>query len=453
MFKLFDYQRKLVDETRRKLGEGNRGVMVVSPPGSGKSVVIAEIARLATLKGNRVMFFVHRRELVKQITDSFKAQDVDLSKCTIMTVRKIANRLETLPKPSLIIVDESHHSRAKTYRKIFDYYSDVPRLGFTGSPWRMSGKGFQDIYSAMVEGPTVSWLIEHQKLAPFTEYGYKLGDSSQLKVGSNGDYTHQSMDKFAKTVIRGQVVKTWQKKANGLKTIVYCHSIDFAHKVAEDFNQAGIPAVEADSKTPTKERDKIMADFKAGRITVLCNVDLVSEGFNVPDCACAVLLRPTKSLVVYLQQSMRCMRYEPGKKAIIIDQVENANHFGRPDTDREWTLADRPKKKGAAKQQGPQIRTCPECFAVVPAQCKSCPECDYVFKAAVKKMTVDKKARLSIITKADGEQFAKKLSDCRTLKDYQSYAKAHHYKSGWAWYRWKNSHRYKFTGDLRHEFN
>ena len=95
---------------------------------------------------------MHRQELVRQIKDSFIEQDVDLHYCTIMTVGKVANRLNILPKPNLIIVDESQHSRAKTYQKIFDYYDDVPRLGFTGSPWRLSGKGFKDIYSAMVLG-------------------------------------------------------------------------------------------------------------------------------------------------------------------------------------------------------------------------------------------------------------------------------------------------------------
>ncbi|GAF37606.1 DNA helicase, phage-associated [Lentilactobacillus farraginis DSM 18382 = JCM 14108] len=116
-FKLFDYQQRLVDETRQKLAEGNHGVLIVSPPGSGKSVIIAEIARLTVAKGGQVMFFVHRQELVNQITQSFQKQDVDLMHCTIMTVGKVANRLDHLPKPNLIICDESQHSRAKTYLK------------------------------------------------------------------------------------------------------------------------------------------------------------------------------------------------------------------------------------------------------------------------------------------------------------------------------------------------
>ncbi|WP_278390570.1 DEAD/DEAH box helicase, partial [Lactobacillus acetotolerans] len=341
MYQLFDYQQQLVTGARNALAQGNKGVLIVSAPGSGKSVVIAEIARLTVKRGGHVLFFVHRQELVKQIKDSFIKQNVDLSHCTIMTVGKVANRLEILPKPNLIIVDESQHSRAKTYQKIFNYYSDVPRLGFTGSPWRLSGKGFKDIYSVMVQGPTTKWLIEHHKLAPFTVYGYQLGDAELLKRGSTGDYTGKSMDEFSKSIIHGDIVKSWLKFAKNRKTIVYCHSVNFSKEVAQAFRNAGINAVHADAKTPESKRDKIMADFKKGKIKILCNVELYGEGVDVPDCSCVVLLRPTESLVIYLQQSMRCMRYQPDKHAVIIDQVGNFEKFGLPDTDYHWSLEDR----------------------------------------------------------------------------------------------------------------
>lgn len=343
MFQLFDYQQDLIDKARNALAAGNQGVLIVSPPGSGKSVVISEIAKLTVKKGGHVLFFVHRQELVKQIKDSFKQQGVDLNHCTILTVGKVANRLNILAKPDLIIVDESQHSRAKTYQKIFNYYSDVPRLGFTGSPWRLSGKGFKDIYSAMVLGPTAKWLIENKKLAPFTVYGYQLGDKSTLKSGSTGDYTKKSLNNYTKSIIHGDIVKSRLKFAKDRKTIIYCHSTSFSKEVAQSFRDAGINAVHADAKTPESKRDKIMVDFKEGKIKILCNVDLVSEGFNVPDCSCVVLLRPTQSLVIYLQQSMRAMRYQPNKHAIIIDQVGNFERFGLPDTDYKWTLEDREK--------------------------------------------------------------------------------------------------------------
>lgn len=445
MYQLFDYQQKLVDGARNALAEGHQGVLIVSPPGSGKSVVIAEIARLTTEKGGEVLFFVHRKELVNQIKDSFIKQGVNLNNCTIMTVGKVANRLNYLPKPNLIIVDESQHSRAKTYLKIFNYYSDVPRLGFTGSPWRLSGKGFKDIYSAMIEGPKVKWLIKKHKLAPFTMYGYRLGDDSKLKRGSGGDYTNKSLDDFGKTIIRGDIIKNWQKFANGRKTIVYCHSVQFAKEVAKAFREANISAYEADSKTPANERDRIMNDFREGKIKVLCNCDLISEGFNVPDCSCVVLLRPTESLVVYLQQSMRCMRYQPDKDAIIIDQVGNFTRFGLPNADRDWTLEDRakhPQREGGS--DGPAIKTCPECFGVILASCHECPLCGHSFEAEFRKLAQDRRAELEKINlnakelrerkKKEQELLLRDPSTFTTFKELAIYGKATGHKPGWAWH-------------------
>ncbi len=441
MFQLFDYQQDLVDKARNALAAGNQGVLIVSPPGSGKSVVISEIARLTVKKGRHVLFFVHRQELVKQIKDSFKKQNVDLNYCTIMTVGKVANRLKILPKPNLIIVDESQHSRAKTYLKIFNYYSDVPRLGFTGSPWRLSGKGFKDIYSAMVEGPTTKWLIEHHKLAPFTVYGYQLGDKNLLKKSSTGDYTSKSMDDFTKSIIHGDIVKSWLKFAKGRKTIVYCHSTSFSKIVAQEFKKAGINAVHADAKTPSNERNRIMDSFKEGEIKVLCNVDLVSEGFNVPDCSCVVLLRPTESLVVYLQQSMRAMRYQPNKHAIIIDQVGNFERFGLPDTNYHWSLADRKKNKHGSSADGIAIKTCPHCFAVIHANCTTCPICGWILpteKREIKQETDQQLKEIKMTTDYELNQYRQmNPNDAKSMHDLFMIAKARNYKRGWAWYRGK----------------
>ena len=441
MYRLYDYQKSTVKEVRRQLFLKNKGVLIVIPPGGGKSVVIAEIARMATAKGNRVMFTVHRRELIKQIKQSFAKQNVDLSLCTIMTVRKIFNRLGKLPKPDLIIVDETQHARAKTYREIFDYYAGVPRLGFTGSPWRLSGKGFKDIYSAMVQGPTTESLIKQGKLAPYTLFGYSLGDQSVLKKSATGDYTSSSMDKFGQSFIHGDVIKSWQKFAKDRKTIVYCHSVAFSKEIAQEFQKAGISAAEADAKTPLKDRDQIMNEFRQGKIKVLCNYDLYGEGVNVPDCSCVVLLRPTESLVIYLQQAMRCMRYQPHKTAVIIDQVDNFKRFGLPDRKFNWSLDDRKKTRKSNNTAGPPIRTCPHCFAVVSASYNKCPICNHEFKAQSQAIKQDKDQKLHRITKIHLNYLVtKKPSELKNIQELREYGKLKGYKRGWAWYQAKRRH-------------
>ena len=415
--------------------------MIVSPAGSGKSVIIAEIARLAVAKGGHVMFMVHRQELVRQIAQTFKEEEIPLTACTIMTVGKIAHRMGTLPRPTLLITDETHHSLAKTYRRIYDHYSDVPRLGFSASPWRMSGEGLGDVYESMVEGPNVKWLIENHYLAPFDYYAPTLIDVQKLSKSSTGDYTAKSIDKAVPSAIFGDVVKHYQQLAKGRQAIVYAHSIEASKQVVDAFQSAGISAAHADAKTPTAERSRIMQAFKTGELTILSNVDLISEGFNVPDCGVVILLRPTASLVLDIQQSMRGMRYKPGKRAVIIDHVANIYRFGPPDMEREWSLKDRPKsKKSHGQSDAPPINSCPKCYGVVPAQVKQCPLCGYVFKPDGSDLEVDPDAELhkvktfELTVKRPNHM---KPEEAKSMEDLKSIARARGYKNGWVWFQAK----------------
>ncbi len=441
MYKPFPYQQELIDKARQSFADGHHSVLIQSPAGSGKSIIIAEIARLAIEKGGHVMFTVHRKELIEQIKDTFTKDDIDLTHTTIMTVRKITNRLDKLPKPSLIITDESHHSLAKTYRKIYDFYQDVPRLGFTATPWRLSGKGLHDVYDDMIEGPSVQWLIDHHYLAPFDEYGFPA-NTEMLKKSSTGDYTNKSMDDFASHIIYGDIVKNWQDKAQGRKTIIYCHAVWFSKEVAQAFSEAGIPAAHADAKTSEREREQIMTDFRNGKIRVLCNVDLVSEGFNVPDCSCVVLLRPTASLVLYIQQAMRAMRYRPHKKAVIIDQVSNFEKFGTPVSPHDWSLKDRKKKKRSNDSSGPAIRTCSQCFAVIPANCRICPICGAEIEIEKQEIQIDKQAKLKKVNGFNpiivNYVVTKKPNELNSPAEIKAYAKAKGYRPGWIFYQMKS---------------
>lgn len=439
MYSLYPYQNELVSNARNELLKGNHSVLLVSPAGSGKSVIIAEIARLATEKNGHVLFMVHRKELIEQITESFVKNGVDLNHCTIMTVGKIVNRLDQLPKPSLIITDETHHSLAKTYRDIYDYYADVPRLGFTASPWRMSGQGFTDVYESMVEGPQVEWLIENNFLAPYKYYSVNLINEDKLKKSSTGDYTKNSIDDAIGGTIYGDVIQNYRKLADGKQAIVYCHSVDFSKEVAEAFRSKGIAAEHADAKTSKVEREKIMNNFRSGELKVLCNVDLISEGFNVPDCEVVILLRPTESLVLHIQQSMRSMRYKPGKRAIIIDHVANYLKHGLPDTPRKWTLEER-ERKGNKKTDSDAIpiKQCPQCMSVMLSSISIC-ECGHEF-IEERNMEVEE-AELVEITKDFTLQanyiVTKSVDELSTMEELKAYRKAKGYKPGWVYYQAK----------------
>lgn len=428
-----------MNKTRKAYIDGYKAPCIVAPCGAGKSIMIAEIAKMTTKKGNRVLFLVHRKELLDQIQKTFETIGINFELVTFGMVMTIVNKLDKLPKPSLIITDENHHGLAASYKKIYDYYSDVLRLGFTATPIRLNGSGLGDVNDLLIEEVSVSWLIEHKRLAPYEYYAPKLINTEELKKASTGDFTKQSMDKAVKNTIYGDVIKHYEMLAKNEQAIVYCHSIEASKHTADIFNQAGYKAVHIDAKTPKKERELMIQQFREKDIKLLCNVDLIGEGFDVPDCTTVIMLRPTKSLSLFIQQSMRGMRYKPNKKAIIIDHVGNVNQFGLPDTERKWTLT--AKKKTNTESDIPVVQ-CKKCFGAYEQNLdRLCPYCGFKqpIEAKESKLEKDESQNLEKVNKSDFKIVMdfRKPSDCSSLKELQELAKNKGYKPGWAWYQAK----------------
>lgn len=396
-----------------------------------KSCIVADMARRTTWKGNRVLFLVHRKELVDQIVRTFIGWGVDMEYCTVGMVQTITRRVHKMQPPSLIITDENHHSLAASYRRIYEAFPKAYRVGVTATPVRLNGDGLGDVNDRLVIGVSAKWLIENHFLAPYDYFAPSVADLTGLHV-RQGEYLASEIEaRMMNSAVYGDVISHYTRLGGGQKAICYCASIKHSTAVAEAFNAAGIPARHIDGETPKPERAHIINDFRAGRVQVLCNVDLISEGFDVPDCGCAILLRPTKSLTLYIQQSMRCMRYQPGKRAIILDHAGNYARFGMPDDDREWTLEKKDRTKKAPREQNEvKIVTCPECFRVFePNDLHRCPWCGAPLPKKVREIQ-EKAAELVRI-----EGFTLRYtqpSDCKTYAELQAYGKQHGYKPGWA---------------------
>lgn len=434
MSKLRPYQDDILNAVRQAYREGYRRPCVVLPCGGGKSCITAEIARQATNKGNRVLFLVHRRELVDQIRNTFYGWGVDLSLCRVEMVQTACRRLNRMPEPRLIITDENHHCLASSYRKIYDAYPQAQCLGVTATPVRLNGGGLGDVNDTLVVGVTAKWLIEHHFLAPYDYFAPPVADLSGLHTKRGEFVTAEVVSSLDKSTIYGDVVGYYKKLAAGRKAVCYCASVRHSEEMAARFSAAGIPAAHIDGKTDKYTRNRIIQRFRDGQLQILCNVDLISEGFDVPDCSCAILLRPTQSLTLFIQQSMRCMRYQPDKRAVIIDHVGNYARFGMPDDDREWSLE--PKKKKHMVSGDEQVRQCPECFFTFPAA-MVCPHCGYVFP---KKERGDMEENAGAqLTKIEGFHLDYRTpDDCKSYAELKEYAKAHGYKPGWAYYQAKN---------------
>ncbi|AQP82511.1 DEAD/DEAH box helicase [Listeria monocytogenes] len=404
--------------------------------GSGKSVILAEIIRRTTENKNHVLFLVHRKELIDQIQNTLEVSGVDMKHVTLGMVQTIVRRLDHTPQPELIVIDESHHILANSYKKIIEYFHEARVIGFTATPVRINGGGLGDINDMLIEKVNVKWLIENQFLAPYKYFAPEIVQTETLDIKRTGEFDMTGLDdQFNKRMIWGDVIKHYQKLADGQQAILYASSLYQSQKMAASFEQVGITAAHIDGKTPKAERDHIIQQFRNGEIKVLCNLDLIGEGFDVPDCSTVIMLRPTQSLSLYIQQSMRGMRYRPEKTSIIIDHVGNVSRFGLPDMERTWTLE--PKKGSNSKKAEAPVKICPDCFMTVLSSNKQCEHCGHEFKVEVKPIQVDEAAELQEITEAVFKVNYSSPNECKNMKELYEYAKEHNYKKGWAFHQGK----------------
>ena len=439
-FILHEYQQTLVDKTRQAYINGYKAPCVVAPCGAGKSIIISDIAKNATNKRNKVLFLIHRRELIDQIKDTFIKNNVNLDYVHFGMVQTVVRQLDKMTKPKLIIVDENHHSLANSYKKIFDYFADVPLLGFTATPIRLNGSGLGDVNDILIEEVDAVWLIENGFLAPYKYYAPKLIDTETLKLNSMREFSSTSIDQAVnENKIYGDVIKHYEELASGQQAIVYSHSVDASKEVASEFKDAGYNAAHIDGKTPKAERDEIIDDFRTRKIQILTNVDIIGEGFDVPDCSTVIMLRPTQSLSLFIQQSMRGMRYRPNKTSIIIDHVDNVRRHGLPDAERKWSLKG---KKKTESENEVAIKECENCYAVYLPEHKECPECGHKPKVReIADYEVDESAELEEVKEVESEEIVldfRTPADCKSLKELQELAKNRKYKPGWAFYQAKS---------------
>ena len=418
-------------------------------------MIFSEIARRTTLKKNRVLFLVHRREILDQTITTFKKQKVDLNLTTLGMVQTLTRHIENIPEPRLIIVDEGHRALAKSYQRILKQFPKAIVLLFTATPHRTGRIQLDQIADDIIVGQSIHELTEKGFLAPFRYFQPPDDfDSKLLKRSSTGDYTAESMQQAMSTKIFGHIVKQYKRIASGMQAVVYTYSIDSAVEIARKFNSEGISAVEVDGTTSKEKRDLAVRKFREQEIKILVNVNLFTEGVDLPNVDCVIMARPTASLALYLQFSMRCLNPRKGKTAIIIDHANNFKTFGYPDDDRDWKQAiksGKQKNKSLLTDSGISITTCDYCFAVVKAsEVKNgkCPICGKPIKVHEAKpvsdvdlveATKERQKAIHEIVKNDLLKSVanKSVSELHSLRELQAYAKLHSYKPGWAWFQAK----------------
>ena len=360
---LRDYQI----ENKRKIYQAwqqFRSVMLQMPTGTGKTRLFVSIARdlfnygVERKRAIKILFLAHRKELIEQISDHLGnkyrlahgliiSQSIEQKKFPMQvgSVPTLTRRLERWEDKDfdIIIIDEAHHVKAKSYKKIIDFYPNAKILGVTATPYRLNGAGFRPEFDELITSPSVAEFIKRGYLSEYEYYSIRPTSELQkqidrMKLDFEGDYKEsEMMGVMDRDYIRAGILSTYQKYAAGKKGIIYTISRVHNTHLAAEFNQAGIKSAAIDSETPKEKRDELVAKFRRGEIQVLFNVNIFSEGFDCPDVEVIQLARPTKSLAMYLQQVGRGLRPHGSKeKLIILDNVGLFNKFGFPSARRKW---------------------------------------------------------------------------------------------------------------------
>jgi superfamily II DNA or RNA helicase len=391
-------------------------------------------------KGN-VLVLAHRHTLISQHKELLESLGVLTNKVRVESVFTEANRLDEY-KPTdvdLIIIDEAHLSEAKSYRKVCEYYN-CRRVLFTATPARLDGKPLT-LADTLITGITANELIKMGAISDYDYYAPDLNINTDNVDMVAGEYNNgQLSELMCQSAIYGDILKYYRLLGENRQAIAYCTSVKHSEQTAKMFNDNGISAVSIDGSMSQKERNKKMDMFRDGKVQILCNCNLISEGVTLPNASVALLLRPTMSLPLFIQQACRVLTPVEGKRAVIIDYVNNVQRHGLPTDNHEWSLDKSVEKRKQHNDDGTlSIRQCSECFRCFKTANK-CPYCGYEYEVKGRELKAVKEVELKkieAIEKAEQEKQKKlarmEVGQCRTIADLQKIAKERGYAPGWVW--------------------
>tara|TARA_B100000925_G_C21969444_1_gene457160 strand:+ start:39 stop:1211 length:1173 start_codon:yes stop_codon:yes gene_type:complete len=294
-------------------------------------------------------------------------------------------------KPDLIIIDEAHHSPAKTYVKVLKACAGSAVIGLSATPYRSDGRGLGSItdsqtkevfplFKKLIRVETTGSLIEKGFLSPCEVWVPQVLNFSKVKL-DKGDFAKSELEEiFVDEDLMENLVKDWKKYCDGMQTIVFASSVFHSQALCRVFNKEGIPAAHIDGKTPKEEREKKLKALADKKIKVVSNYAILTEGFDCPAVSALILARPTMSMALYKQMVGRGLRINDDKeKAVILDYGKNVTRHVFPTTDPTADLSggvnggrgEETKKEGFT---GSWI--CPKCMAAIPMDNYEC-RCGY----------------------------------------------------------------------------
>ncbi|MEU9287520.1 DUF3427 domain-containing protein [Streptomyces sp. NPDC048275] len=342
----YPHQRDMLErlEVEREVHDRHRNLLVAAT-GTGKTVMAAlDYKNLRKKHGRdlRLLFVAHRKEILQQSMRTYQDVLVDANFGESLHSGEIPDRwthvfasVQSLNARALdqldaghfdvIVIDEFHHGTSPTYRKIVDHFRPVELLGLTATPERMDGRSIQDeFFGGRIAAEMRLWeALENELLSPFHYFG--ISDNTDLSTveWKRGAYDGAALS----NVLTGNdararlIVKAVEEKIvepGIMRALGFCVSVAHAHFMAEYFRSAGLNALALSGETPTEQRRQALVDLKSGALQVIFSVDLFNEGLDIPDVDTLLLLRPTSSATVFLQQLGRGLRRSESKAVLTV---------------------------------------------------------------------------------------------------------------------------------------
>jgi DNA repair protein RadD len=275
----------------------------------------------------------------------------------------------------------------------------------------------------MVQGPTAAELTSEGYLAPARVLAPPGFDSAGLRKRM-GDFDTKQAEQRVGTIM-GDCLGHYRKHLSGQTAIAFCCSVAHAEAVAHLFQSAGIAAASIDGSMDTSTRRELLQRLAVGDLKVLTSCALIGEGVDVPSVGGCILLRPTASVGLHLQMIGRCLRPQPGKRAVVLDHVGNTLRLGHHLEERDWTLDGLRKRD---REAAPSVKVCPQCFATSPSTAQVCTDCGHVFAPPERReiKVVEGELQEIAVTKRREQGKATDLEALRELAQQRGY------KRGWA---------------------
>ncbi len=345
------YQETCVERVLTAFQQRPRGgkALLVLPTGGGKTIVFTEVARRL---GLTTLIIAHRQELLQQAADKFRLVDPTAvigqvgagrheygAPITVASVQTISRpeHLKALKRfgYGLVIIDECHHSPASGYQAVLEALPEAFVLGVTATPDRLDKQHLECIFGAPVFSASIIDMVEQGYLCDIRAIAVHTATSLDSLHTQDGDYKQDELEELIDTPERNErVVHAYVKHSKGRQALCFAITVQHARHLAETFNRLGICAAMLSGETPTEERKRILHEYERGDIAVVCNVGVLTEGYDAPQTSCIVMARPTKSRALYVQSIGRGTRLAPGKSdCVILDITDNClKHRLEPQT-------------------------------------------------------------------------------------------------------------------------